>query len=136
MVWGDSTYTILRLPPDVLSAIGPAKRVEGEIHEHPVNLAVTRAPVIPDAFVYTGKSLLRDIGITPGDTVEVRLRAADPAQVDVPRDVMLALRSAGRVEMWDSLTPGKRRGLLHRVNTAKKAETRARRITALIADLE
>ncbi|WP_050529624.1 YdeI/OmpD-associated family protein [Pseudaestuariivita atlantica] len=135
MEWGDSTYTVLPLPDDVRAALGPAKRVEGEINEHPVNLAVTRAPVLDMPFLWTGKSLLDEIGIAPGDEVEVRLRPADPDAVDVPRDVTLALRSAGVTDAWDALTPGKRRGLLHTVKTAKRAETRARRIHALIAQL-
>ncbi|MGR3502224.1 YdeI/OmpD-associated family protein [Pseudaestuariivita sp.] len=133
MRWGETTYTVLRLPPEVVAALGPAKRVEGEVGEHPVNLAVTKAPVIDDPFLYTGKSFLSETGIAPGDKLEVRLRAVDPNIVEVPRDVMLALRSSGRLDEWEALSPGKRRSLLQPVRTAKRAQTRAKRITALLA---
>lgn len=133
--WGKSTYTILRLPPDVAATLGEARRVEGEIAEHPVNLAVTRAPVIEDPFLWTGRSLLDRTGLAPGMDVEVRLRPADPGEVETPPDVTRALRSAGVAEVWEALTPGRRRGLLYRIETAKRDATRAARITAMIADL-
>ncbi|MEM9798472.1 MAG: YdeI/OmpD-associated family protein [Pseudomonadota bacterium] len=133
--WGRSTYTILRLPADVMAALGSTKRVEGEIADHPVNLAPAKADVIDDAFLWTGKAFLDAAGLAPGDAVEVRLRPTDPDAVDVPDDVSASLRAAGRSAAWAALTPGKKRAALHQVATAKRAETRARRIAQLIADL-
>lgn len=135
MEWGTSTYTVLRLPADVLQALGAPKRVEGELNEHPVNLAVTRAPVLTDPFLWTGKDLLKRIGVAPGDLFEARLRAADPNHVETPSDVLRAIRSGGVSEAWDGLTPGKKRGCLHTIETAKRAETRSKRIKALISEL-
>lgn len=137
MVWGDSTYTVLRLPTDVLEALTAqrARRVEGEINHHPVNLAITKAPVIDGAFVWAGKSLLREIGIEPGEPLEVRLRKAPDDVVDTPDDVAAALRRAGHTAAWEALTPGKRRGMLHQIATAKRAETRAKRISKLVAEV-
>ena len=137
MEWGDSTYTILRLPDEIANALkaAGAKRVEGEIADHPVNLAPTTAPVIDGIFLWTGKSLLNRIGIAPGDRVEVRLRPADETAVDTPDDLARALLSSGRLEAWEALTPGKKRGLIYKIDTAKKPETRARRITALMKEL-
>ena len=137
MEWGDSTYTVLPLPDDVTAALAAegAKRVEGEINDHPVNLALTKAPVIAQTFLYTGKSLCRDIGIEPGVWLDVRLRKADPDHVDVPEDVVLALRQADASALWQALTPGKQRAALHQITSAKRAETRTKRLAALIADL-
>jgi len=135
MVWGDSTYTVLRLPPEIAAALAPAKRVEGEFGDHPVNLAITRAPVIDDPFLWTGKTLLNRTGLRPGEVFEARLRPTDPAAVDVPADVTRAIRSGGATDAWDALTPGKQRSLLYPVETAKRAETRAKRITKLVTSL-
>ncbi|QUJ75764.1 DUF1905 domain-containing protein [Sulfitobacter albidus] len=85
MEWGRNTYTVVRLPEAILARLGHPKRVEGEIADHPVNLAVTRAPVLDDAFLYTGKALLKAADIAPGDEITIRLRAADPNHVDTPR---------------------------------------------------
>jgi Bacteriocin-protection, YdeI or OmpD-Associated/Domain of unknown function (DUF1905) len=133
MVWGTSTYTILRLPPDIVTALGPTKRVEGEINDHPVNLALTRSPMMDGVFLWAGQSLLDRIGISPGDRLEVRLRPAADDRVDAPDDVTHALR--GVLDAWQTLTPGKQRGLLYQINTAKTPATRAKRIAKLVESL-
>ena len=43
LTWGRATYTILSLPEDVVQALGNCRRAGGEIAEHPVNLALSRA---------------------------------------------------------------------------------------------
>ena len=137
MEWGKSVYTVLRIPTDIAVTLAEqgAKRVEGEINDHPVNLALTKAPVIDGVFLWAGKTLLDEIGIAPGETLDVRLRKADDSIVEVDEDVMLALRQAEATDRWNALTPGKRRGLLHPITTAKRAETRANRIAKMIAEL-
>lgn len=137
MDWGDSTYTVLPLPEEVAQALiaRGAKRVEGEINDRPVNLALTKAPVIEGVFLWAGKTLLDACGIEPGQRIEVRLRPADPGHVEVPEDITLALRQADATGAWARLTPGRQRGLLHGVNTAKRAETRAKRIAKLITEI-
>jgi hypothetical protein len=135
--WGRATYTVLRLPTsaaEALEATG-ARRVEGEINEHPVNLALSRAPVLDGVFLWAGQSLLDRLGIAPGEPLEVRLRAAPDDHVDTPPDVEAALRQADLTAAWGALTPGKRRGLLYQIDTAKTEPTRTKRINALIESL-
>ena len=135
--WGRASYTILRLPDEVAARLAAegASRVEGEINEHPVNLAPTRAPVLDATFLWTGKSLLDRIGLGPGDAVEVRLRKAPGDEVDTPDDLAAALRAAGASHLWEGLTPGKRRGMIYQIGTAKTQATRDRRIAKLIGEL-
>lgn len=135
MEWGTSVYTVLPLPDQIVAKLGNPKRVEGEIADHPINLAVTRAPVIDTAYLWTGKSLLSEIGIEPGEPVDVRLRPADPNVVETPPEIATALREADCTAAWEALSPGKRRGLIHTVETAKRAETKAKRIAALLEGL-
>lgn len=135
MVWGRSTYTILRIPAQVPRQLGSSRRVEGEINDHPVNLALTRAPVFEDTCLYAGKSLLQKAGIEPGQWIEVRLRPANSDLVAVAQDVTQAIFAANLTEQWQTLTPGKQRGLLHGVETAKTPATRSKRITALLITL-
>jgi hypothetical protein len=136
LIWGRSTYTILRLPDDAVKALGPCRRVEGEIAEHPVNLALSRAPVVEGLFLWAGQSLLDRIGVTPGEPVEVRLRPAPDDRVDLDPDIEAAFRSGGVLQQWETLTPGKRRGLLYQVATAKTDQTRRARIAKLVGTLE
>lgn len=132
---GRATYTILRLPPEVVSALHGAKRLEGEIAEHPVNLAPAKMPEVDGPFLWTGQSLLERIGLTPGEPVEVRLRPAPDDAVETPEDVAAALLAQGALAQWEALTPGKRRGMLYQIGTARTAPTRAKRIAKLITDL-
>lgn len=137
LVWGSATYTILPLPPDAAEALAArkAKRVEGEINDHPVNLALARAPVVDGPFLWAGQSLLDRLGVAPGELLEVRLRPAPDDRVDTPDDIAAALRAAGQTAAWEALTHGKRRGLLYQIDTAKTAPTRTKRIAALIQTL-
>lgn len=137
MEWGKSVYTVLPVPDDIAAALARAgaKRVVGEINDHPINMALTKAPVFDGVFLWAGKALLDEIGIGPGDTFEVRLQKADETRVDLDDDIALALRRAAATDRWNALTPGKRRGLLHAITTAKRAETRAKRIAKMIAEL-
>ena len=94
MEWGDSTYTVLPIPDDVfaiLSAEG-ARRVEIELNDHPYNLALTKVPRIASIFVYTGKAVLRETSIEPHQPIDVRIRKADPNEVEAPVDVLLSIR--------------------------------------------
>lgn len=133
--WGKATYTILRLPDEAVAALGAAKRVEGEINEHWVNLALSRAPAVEGVFLWAGASLLERTGIVPGERLEVRLRPAPDDQVDTPEDVALALRAADMTAVWEGLTAGKRRGMLYQIGAAKTAPTRAKRVDAMIQSL-
>lgn len=135
MAWGASVYTVIRVPADVTAALGKTKRVEGEINDHPVNLALTKAPVIDGVFLWAGKSLLSEISISPGEPLVVRLRPVSDEVVDVPRDVALALRSSGKTNLWEALTPGKKRGLLYPINSAKRPQTRQDRIAKMLSEL-
>jgi hypothetical protein len=137
LVWGRATFTILRLPPEVAQVLqeAGARRVEGEIAEHPVNLALSRAPEVDGVFLWAGKSLLDRLGAKPGERLEVRLRAAPPDAVDTPKDVEAALHRAGKTAAWQRLTPGKKRAALYQIDTAKTGATRAKRIAAIIEGL-
>lgn len=135
VIWGKATYTILRLPDEAVAALGAARRVEGEINEHSVNLALSRAPAVEGVFPWAGASLLDRLGIVPGEPLEVRLRPAPDDQVDTPEDVAAALRAAGATAVWEGLRAGKRRGILYQIGTAKTAPTRAKRIEAMIQSL-
>ncbi|MEM6373311.1 MAG: YdeI/OmpD-associated family protein [Pseudomonadota bacterium] len=136
MEWGKNTYTILRIPDAVIADLPSGTRhIEGEFGEYPVNLALTKAPVLDGVFVYTGKSFLRDSALDVGTPFEARIRPADPNHVEMPGDVSSALRAAGYGAQWAALSAGDRRGRLALVNSAKRPDTRSRRIAKLISEL-
>lgn len=134
MEWGKSVYTVLPIPTGVMETLNrqSARRVDVELNDVPFNMALTKAPALDKTFIYTGKSVLRQADIAPGDVVDVRMKKADPAAVETPADVAHSLSAHGLTSTWVALTPGKRRGHLHRIEIAKRPETRAKRIAALV----
>lgn len=136
MVWGSSTYTIVRVPPALVAAAQEActRRVEGELDAVAVNLALTRAPVIDDTFVWAGASLLRRLRLEAGDPVHGRLAPVDPDHVPIPADLAAAL-SGDALRRWEELRPADRRRRLVPLDSAATATTRQRRLDALVDGL-
>ncbi|MEI5583781.1 MULTISPECIES: YdeI/OmpD-associated family protein [unclassified Agromyces] len=137
VVWGRSTYTVIRIPEELAEAARDAgtRRLEGTIEGAAVSLAVTRAPVVDGPFVWAGRFLLRRIGAEAGAPVECRLRPAHDDDVLVPADVAARLADAGVLERWEGLPPSDRRRRLYPIESAGRPETRARRLQALVDEL-
>jgi hypothetical protein len=75
-------------------------------------------------------------GVQAGDTVEVTLELdTEPRRVDVPTDLAEALLAAGAAAAFERLSYTHRKEAVRQVETAKAAETRARRIAAIVAKL-
>ena len=90
--------------------------------------------------------LVRDGRMQPAGAAEIERARADgrwdaayagSANMEVPADFAQALaRSKPAQAMFDILTRGNRYAVLYRVETAKRADTRARRIEQLVEMLE
>ncbi len=76
-------------------------------------------------------------GVRPGDTVAVTV-ALDtaPREVEPPADLAAAIAAAGCRAAWDRLSYSHRREQVESVESAKKPDTRARRIAAAVAKLD
>ena len=78
------------------------------------------------------RQVLRTLGKSLGEVVSLRFRVADQDAVDIPQAVQELLeRHETLREVWERLTPGKRRGLVHGVRSARSEETRLRRLEDL-----
>ena len=134
---GRYAYTVLRLPPGIAASLPfdahPRLRVEGEIADHAFEAAWQ-----PDGaggrYLIVPRALLKEAGLSVGDEVECRFRIADQAAVDVPPALAGALAEDDTLrEQWDALTPGLRRAFAHRVATAKRETTVAKRVEEVTA---
>jgi uncharacterized protein YdeI (YjbR/CyaY-like superfamily) len=86
--------------------------------------------------------LIEEGRMQPGGQAEIDRAKADgrwdaaydsPANAVVPDDLMAALRKVPRAKrFFESLDPQNRYAILHRLMTAKKPETRARRIETFV----
>ena len=141
LVWGRSTYVILRLPEALASAAAEVgtRRAEGVLEgpttELAVNVGINRADVVTEPFLYVGRPLARRLGVRVGDVVHGSLRPVDPELVPVDDDVVAALTDAGVLGAFEARRPAQRRQLLMPIDAAATETTRRKRLTALIAEL-
>lgn len=112
----------------------PRPRIDAKIGEQVINAGLQ--PSSKGWFMILSKRLLKEEGLKVGDEIKIEFAIANPDQVEVPDELILALRRNPRAQAaWNRLTPGRQRGMVHRVNTAKREETREKRILSLLDDL-
>ncbi len=63
-----------------------------------------------------------------GDSIRMRLTVLDRNAVDIPDDLLRALRAEGLAQAFQSLPPGKQNFIIRRLDEAAKPQTRERRI--------
>lgn len=128
--------TGIEVPAEVIEALGAGKRP-------PVTVSVNGFEYRSTVAVMDGKYLIpfssdkrAASGIGGGDaiTVDLELDTA-PRTVEVPEDLASALDAASVREAFDALAPSARKAHVTNVEGAKAAETRARRIAAIVSKL-
>lgn len=131
------TATGFRVPVDVAAALGPARRprVRVTINGHTYRSTVA---------VYGGVSMLplsaanrSAAGVKAGDTVEVTLEPdTEPRVVEIPDPLADALAGhPGALEAFRALSYSKQRERAEAVASAKRPDTVARRVAAILAEL-
>lgn len=133
--FGRMNYTVAYLPKSLIAALPlkkyPRLRVEGEVNGYRFGGALH--PAKGKWYVLLPKRTLKKLRMKIGDDVYIAFEIADQDAVDVPQELRHALAvntKAGSI--WQTLTPGKRRSFAFRVCSAKRAETRQRRVDEVI----
>ena len=112
----------------------PRLRVEWEVAEFELNSAVQ--PSDEGWYLTLPQRVLKATGIALGDEVRVRLRVADQAKVDVPEELLKGLATDKAASAtWQDLTPGKKRSFAWRVSSAKRPETKNKRLKRVLDEL-
>ncbi|MEM6617278.1 MAG: YdeI/OmpD-associated family protein [Pseudomonadota bacterium] len=132
---GSYAYTVVFLDPDIAPQLPfdqhSRLRMSGEINDIPFEAAWQ--PVRGRYYAMLSKPVLKAGDLALGDWVEVRFRLEDQEAVDVPADLRHALSADIEArDAFDALTAGKRRGLSIWIDSAKRAPTRAKRISATL----
>jgi hypothetical protein len=70
----------------------------------------------------------RETNTKTGDRIRVRVTVLDRNSVEIPEDLLIALRAEGVTQAFQSLPQGKQNFIIRRIDEAAKPETRARRI--------
>ena len=133
---GGKTATGLPLPDDAVEALGGGRRpkvavtVGGHTYRTTVGVMGGRCLVPLSAEHRTAA------GVTAGDRVTIDVVLDDAhREVEVPDDLAAALEAAGARPAYDALSPSARKEHTRAVTEAKRPETRARRVEAVVARL-
>ena len=129
--------TGISVPPEVVAAFGTGKRPKVKITLKGYTYRSTVA-AYGDVFMLPLSQEHRSAaGVEAGDEVEVTLEPdLEPRTVEVPEDLASALaEKPGATAAFDALAFSKRKEFVRQVNEAKAQETRARRITNIVAQL-
>lgn len=137
--FGRMAYSVVYLPKKTTQQLKlektPRLRVEGLINGTAYNGACTPTSDGP-WYLLLSKRYLKQCRSAVGERVYVELQIADQDAVDVPEELRFALEANTKAnDLWNSLTPGKQRGLAYRVSSAKRTETRERRVEEVIEEL-
>lgn len=126
---GSWTFLIL---PKIASARLPTRgitTVKGTINDHPF-----RATLQPDGrrghWLKVNRKTREAAGADVGDVVTLEIMpAGEEQEARIPADLRKALAAAPKARaLWSDITPTGRRDWIHWITSAKRAETRARRI--------
>jgi hypothetical protein len=128
--------TLLNVPK-VVSKKLPSRgmtKVEGTINGHPF-----RAAVEPNTsgshWLRVNKAMREGAGADAGDMVKLVILEPEPEST-VPADLRVALAASHEAKtLWKDLTPTGRLDWIRWIVSAKKPETRARRITRAVESL-
>lgn len=136
---GTYHYTVVYLPDDIARTLPfaqhPRLRIEADVSGVPVKGAWQPAKGV--WYLMLPKAGLKSAGLAIGDEVEVAFRVIAQDDVDVPEELTAALaKSSRRRKAWNAHTAGTQRGLAHFVESAKRAETRQKRLDAVLAALD
>lgn len=127
----------LEVPADAVETLGAGKRPRVTVtlngHSWRTTIAIMRGRHL----IGLSHANRRAAGVAIGDTVDVEVAVdTEPAIVAEPPDLARALDADPSARAnYDQLSHSRKRALVHGIDTAKKAETRQRRIDAALAAL-
>ena len=129
--------TGIEVPANVIAALDAGKRPPVVVNVNGYEYRSTVAPMGGKYLLPFSADRRKESGIEGGDAIDVALRLdTTPRTVEVPDDLRSALNaSPSAAGAWEKLSYTHRKEHVRSVLDAKKAETRTRRIAAVIAKL-
>ncbi len=121
-------------PRDVWGA-KPRFSVNGTINEKAVR--GTLGALGQDYFLRLGATWLKDNGVSPGDSVKVVLTLEGPQEENLAEDIKSALIAKENAKtFFDGLPTYYRKNFIRWIESAKREETRTKRIQEMVTLLE
>ena len=132
---GGKTATGLRVPDDVVEALGGGKRPPVQVTVGGYSYRTTVAPMGGAFYLPLAAEHREAAGLAAGQEVDVRIELdTAPRETPLRDDLAAALDGAART-FFDGLAPSHRKEWVRWVEEAKKPETRAARVEKTAAAL-
>lgn len=134
VILGGKTATGFEVPDDVVEALGRGKRppVRVTVGDHTYRSTIA---VMGGAYLLPLSAENREAaGVAAGDEVDVTVELDDaPREIEVPPDLATALRKEKEAKaFFESLSYSRQRWFTESITSAKKPETRARRVAKAV----
>ena len=123
-------YCAIRVPAEVTEALGTRGPVlvMARVNDS-APFQVSLFPVGGGQHCMRIKARVRkETNTKQGDSIRMRFTVLDRDRVEIPEDLLRALRAEGVAQAFQSLPPGKQNFIIRRIHEAAKPETRERRI--------
>ena len=129
--------TGIEVPPEVIEALGAGRKAPVDVTVNGYSYRSTVAVMGGRYMISFSSDKRAATGIEGGDPITVDLEVdTAPRTVEVPDDLAAALAAAPGVrEAFDALAPSARKAHVTNVESAKAADTRERRIAAIVTKL-
>ena len=134
----NKTATGIRVPDDVIAALGPSRRPPVQVTVNGYTYRTTVA-VMNGAFMFgVSADVRKNAGVAGGDEVDVEIVLdTEPREVIVPTDLHIALDAdPDASRFFQSLSYSHKSAYVIWIESAKKVETRQRRIPEAIRMLQ
>jgi hypothetical protein len=137
-IQGSGNKAGIEVPADIVNALGAGRRP-------PVLVTINGKSYRSSIAVMGGQNMVgvsavnRELaGVAAGDTVEVEIELdTRPRTIDVPEDLAAALEAEPEAKaFYGTLNFSSQRRYVEPIGDAKTAETRARRVAKVVADLK
>ena len=129
--------TGIDVPPAVLDELGGGRRplVSVTVNDS-CSYRSAVAPMAGRYLIAFSSDKRAATGLEGGEAITVELTLdTEPRTVEVPDDLAAALAAAGLRDAFDKLAPSQQKAHVTSVEGAKAAETRARRVAAVVEKL-
>jgi hypothetical protein len=124
--------TGIPVPPEVLEELGGGRRPSVAVVVNGYRYSSTVGSMGGQALIPFSAERRAESGIAGGDELEVSLELAQQPELVVPEDLAGALADARVREAFDALAPSRRKAHVTSVEGARSADTRARRVAAVV----
>lgn len=134
IVEADRGGAYIAVPPEVVAALGGKGRIPVRATFDGIAYRGSVVSMGGEKVIGLLKAIRTELGKQPGDRVTVTLEPDEAERsVDVPDDLRAALDEAGLLPAFRALSYSHQREYVSSIEEAKKADTRARRISQTVA---